>query len=123
APGRVSPWATEARLTDVRAAVLHSVGLAGAASGDEAPDPATVPPERRLVVRADELSLLDFSLAGVASAGEGWTALADAPTGVLNFYRRGDRLTDAALADVQSTDVLLATEEGPLRLPLPDPGR
>ena len=74
-------------------------------------------------MRADELSVSEFQLAGVATAGEGWTAFAYAPTGVLNAYRRGDRLADGSTAEVQSTDVMIATEEGPLRILLPDPGR
>jgi hypothetical protein len=87
------------------------------------PPPTPPPAERRLLVRADELAVSEFQLAGVASAGEGWTAFAYAPTGVLNAYRRGDRLADGTTGEVQSTDVLIATEEGPLRVLLPDPAR
>lgn len=124
AGGRLSLWATEARLSDVRAAVLLAARPEGAASGDGDPPPsAAPPPERRLLVRSDELSVSEFQLAGVASAGEGWTAFAYAPTGVLNAYRRGDRLADGSTADVQSTDVMITTEEGPVRILLPDPGR
>ena len=79
--------------------------------------------ERRLLVRADELSMSEFQLAGVASAGQGWTAFAYAPTGVLNAYKRGDRLADGTTTEVQSTDVMITTEEGPLRIALPEPGR
>jgi hypothetical protein len=31
----------------------------------------------------------------------------------------GDRLVDAQIRAVESTDVLLETDEGPLRIPLP----
>jgi hypothetical protein len=111
-------------LGDVRAAVLQIVRPAGAASGDGDPPPPLPPStERRLLVRADELSVSEFQLAGVASAGQGWTAFAYSPTGVLNAYRRGDRLADGTTTEVQSTDVMIATEEGPLRLLLPDPVR
>jgi hypothetical protein len=122
--GRLSLWAREVHLADVRAALLQAARAEGAASGDGDP-PATPPliPERRLLVRADELSVSEFQLAGVATAGEGWTAFAYAPTGVLNAYRRGDRLADGSTAEVQSTDVTIATEEGPVRILLPDPGR
>jgi hypothetical protein len=123
AGGRISLWATEARVTDIRAAVLQMARPAGAPSGDG--DPPVLPPstERRLLVRADELSVNEFQLAGVASAGQGWTAFAYAPNGVLNAYRRGDRLADGTTAEVQSTDVMITMEEGPLRIALPDPGR
>jgi hypothetical protein len=123
AGARLSLWASEARLADVRAAVLQIVRPAGAASGDGDPPPLPPSTERRLLVRTDELSVSEFQLAGVASAGQGWTAFAYSPTGVLNAYRRGDRLADGTLTEVQSTDVMITTEEGPLRLLLPDPGR
>ena len=125
AAGRLTLWAREARLSDVRAAVAQILSGGSAAGGDADPPrgPADPPPERRLVVRADELSMGEFQLAGVASAGEGWTAFAYAPTGVLNAYRRGDHLADGAVADVQSTDVLLANDEGPVRLLLPEASR
>jgi len=123
AGGRLSLWASEARLADVRAAVLQIARPAGAASGDGDPPPLPPSTERRLLVRTDELSVSEFQLAGVASAGQGWTAFAYSPTGVLNAYRRGDRLADGTMTEVQSTDVMITTEEGPLRLLLPDPRR
>jgi hypothetical protein len=111
-------------VADVRAAVLQMARLAGAPSGDGDPPPAPPPStERRLLVRADELSMSEFQLAGLASAGQGWTAFAYAPTGVLNAYKRGDRLADGTTTEVQSTDVMITTEEGPLRIALPEPGR
>ncbi|HEV7501897.1 MAG TPA: hypothetical protein VGQ33_17910, partial [Vicinamibacteria bacterium] len=123
--GHLSLWASEARLADVRAAVLLAIGATAtpapaASASPSAPVPSA---ERRLLVRADELAVSEFQLAGVASTGEGWTAFAYAPTGVLNAYRRGAHLADGTIAEVQSTDVLLTTEEGPVRVLLPDPGR
>ena len=76
-------------------------------------------PEPRLALRREELTVLEFQLAGVASAGESFVAFAYAPTGQLYAYRPGDRLADGVVRAVESTDVLLETEEGPLRLPLP----
>jgi hypothetical protein len=76
-------------------------------------------PEPRLGLRREELTVLEFQLAGVASTGEGFVAFAYAPTGQLYAYRPGDRLADGVVRAVESTDVLLETEEGPLRLALP----
>ena len=122
--GHISLWASEAHVADVRAAVLQMARLAGAPSGDGDPPPAApASTERRLLVRADELSMSEFQLAGVASAGQGWTAFAYSPTGVLNAYKRGGRLADGTTSEVQSTDVMITTEEGPLRIALPEPGR
>ena len=61
-------------------------------------------------------------LARVAASGEDWSAYAYSPTGRLIAYRQGARLADGSLRTIQSTDVLLDTEEGPLRVFLP-PGR
>jgi hypothetical protein len=127
AGARLSLWASEIPLSDVRAAVLQATRPEGAASGDgdatSAPATPAPPTERRLLVRADELSVSEFQLAGLASGKDGWIAFAYAPTGVLNAYRRGDRLADGSTAEIQSTDVMITTEEGGVRIPLPDPGR
>ena len=120
--GRLSLWASEVHLADVRAAVLQATRPEGAASGDgDPPASSPGPPERRLIVRADELSVSEFHLSGVATGGAGWTAFAYSPTGVLNAYRRGDRLADGSTAEIQSTDVMIATDEGAVRILLPDP--
>jgi hypothetical protein len=123
--GRLSLWASEARLVDVRAAVLLAAGAGGEVTGStpEGPSAPPIPAERRLLVRPDELAVSEFQLAGVGSAGEGWIAFAYAPTGVLNSYRRGDHLADGTTTEVQSTDVLITSEEGPLRVVLPDAAR
>jgi len=124
---RLSLWASEIPLADVRAAVLQATRPEGAASGDGDPPAAAATPaapsERRLLVRADELSVSEFQLAGLASGKDGWIAFAYAPTGVLNAYRRGDRLADGSTTEIQSTDVMITTEEGGVRILLPDPGR
>jgi hypothetical protein len=117
--GRVSLWAREVHLADVRAAVLQATPGTAAGGDGAAPAAPSLTPERRLLVRADELSVAEFQLAGLATAGEGWTAFAYAPTGVLSAYRRGDKLADGSTAEIQSTDVVIATEEGPVRILLP----
>jgi hypothetical protein len=129
--GRVSAWTRGVPLFAVRAAVLGAAGLSERIEEDRriverrsGPSEAPVPvargePEPRLTLRPEELAVLEFQVAGVASAGESFVAFAYAPTGRLYAYRPGDRLADAVVREVQSTDVLLETEEGPLRLPLP----
>jgi hypothetical protein len=66
---------------------------------------------------------MEFELAGVASAGDTWIAFAYSPTGVLNAYRPGDRLADGVIKSVESTDVVIETDEGPVRYPLAPLGR
>jgi hypothetical protein len=132
--GRVSLWAKDAAVTDLRAAILHGARLSERVEGErrlvlrstEGPVPSDVAPvtaivaERRLVVRPQELAAEEFQLAGLAQADGRWTAFVYSPTGDLYAYRSGDRLVDATVNAVESTDVLLQTEEGPLRVPLPD---
>ena len=129
--GRASVWTRDAPLGAVRAALLESAGLcerieeerrvlAGRSGTLEAPVPvARADPEPRLALRREELTVLEFQLAGVASAGDAFVAFAYSPTGQLYAYRAGDRLADAQVRAVESTDVLLETDEGPLRIPLP----
>src|SRR5262249_25392858 len=98
--------------------------LRHAPSTDEAVFPvAGTPPERRLVLRPQDLAVLEFELAGLASAGDAWIAFAYAPTGALNTYKPGDRLADGIVKTVESTDVVLETEEGRLRVEIPPPPR
>jgi hypothetical protein len=62
---------------------------------------------------------MEFELAGVASSGDGWVAFAYSPTGSLDAYKPGDSLADAVVKSVDSTDAVLETEEGPVRLTVP----
>jgi hypothetical protein len=129
--GRVSVWTKDAPLLAVRAAVLDATGFTERTEedhrvverrtgGNAAPVPvASAGGEPRLALRREDLTVLEFQLAGVASFGETFVAFAYAPTGQLYAYRPGDRLADGVVRAVESTDVLLETEEGPLRIALP----
>jgi hypothetical protein len=86
----------------------------------DAPTPvARSGPEPRLSLRREDLTVLEFQLAGIAASGDSFVVFAYAPTGQLYAYRPGDRLADGIVREVQTTDVLLETEEGPVRLALP----
>jgi hypothetical protein len=129
--GRASVWTKDAPLGAVRAALLEAAGLGERSeedrrvltspngTGEAAVPVARSAPEPRLSLRREELTVLELQLAGVASAGAEFTAFAYSPTGQLYAYRAGDRIVDAQVRAVESTDVLLETDEGPLRLPLP----
>jgi hypothetical protein len=80
-------------------------------------------PERRLILEPTDMAVLEFELAGVASAGTTWIALAYAPTGALNAYRVGDHLADGIVKSIDATDVVVETDEGPLRLAVAPAGR
>jgi hypothetical protein len=129
--GRVSIWAKALPVDVLRGAVLESAGLqetieddrhvvrpAGAAG---TPAPVTTgAPERRLVVEPAGLASLELHLSGLALSPEGWVALAYAPSGALFRYKRGDRLADATVSSIESTDLQIETDEGPVRVYLPD---
>jgi hypothetical protein len=130
--GRISLWTREAPATDVRALLLQAAGLEervveegrllerpGGNAETLAPL-ATAGVSRRLVMHPQELAVEEFVLAGIALSGEKRLALAYSPTGALYSYGPGDRLANGLVEAVESTDVLLSTEEGPLRLVLPD---
>ena len=130
--GRISLWTREAPATDVRALVLKAAGLEERVVDEgrllERPGgtaetlvPLAGPSvSRRLVMRPQELAVEEFVLAGIALSAEKRLALAYSPTGALYSYAPGDRLANGVVEAVESTDVLLNTEEGPLRLVLPD---
>ena len=129
--GRVSVFSKDAPLLALRSAVLDAAFLTERAEEDrrvvekrggagEAPAPvARSAPEPRLVLRREDLTVQELQLAGVAASGETFVAFAYAPTGQLYAYRAGDRLADGVVRAVESTDVLLETDEGPLRIALP----
>jgi len=119
-PGRISLWAREMPATDLWAAVMEAVGTTG---GVDASAPAGPNGPRRLDLRPEQLSIEEFEPAGLVASGGRWAALVYSPAGSLYVYRPGDRLADGSVSAVESTDVLLQTEEGPLRVPLPVPGR
>jgi hypothetical protein len=129
--GRVSLWAKDLPVADLRAAVIGAVGLEerfeeGRRILERAPGSAdalvpvagTPPPERRLALRPEDLAVVEFELAALATAGSGWIACAYSPTGTLNAYRAGDRLADAIVKAVESTDVVLEGDDGLVRVPI-----
>lgn len=129
--GRLSIWTRDAPLLDLRSAILDASGLEersedgrrlivrrGGSDDALAPVSESAPGERRLALKPQDLAVLEFELAGLAARGDEWSAFAYAPTGTLNAYRPGDRLADGVVRDIQSTDMLLDTDEGPLRVPI-----
>jgi hypothetical protein len=132
--GRVSVWARDTPLDVLRKAVLAAAGLTerveedrrilekAGGSDDSLVPVAGAPPDAQLVLRAQDLTVQEFDLAGLSSAGNGWVAYAYSSTGALHTYHVGDPLWDGAVQDIQSTDVELETDDGPLRVglgPLP----
>jgi hypothetical protein len=123
--GRASLWTRDVAVADLKSAVLIAGGLSEVRVESPASDGDDKEPAlgRKLVLRPQDLAVGEFTLAGVAHADGGWIALAYSPTGTLYAYRTGDRLGNGLVASVESTDVQLETEDGPLRILLPEIGR
>jgi hypothetical protein len=131
--GRLSVWASGVAVGELRRQVLAAAGLTERVEGERrvlerptggAAEPVPIaggPLERRLTLGPEEIAVLEFELAGVASAGADWLAFAYSPSGQLHSYRVGDPLADALVRAIQSTDVLIETSEGPLRIGLSPP--
>lgn len=129
--GRLSVWARDAPATALRQALLEAAGLherfeegrriveGAGANGDDVAPVAGDPADPRLQLRPQDVALIEFQPVGVATAGDAWIAFAYAPSGALHAFRAGDRLADARIKSVESTDVLLETDEGDLRLAIP----
>jgi hypothetical protein len=129
--GRVSVWTKDAPLTALRAVVLDAVGLNERIEDEQriverrngADETATAVArsgaEPRLALRRDELTVREFELAGVGSSDGRRFAFAYSPGGELFAYAPGDRLFDGAVRTIETGEVVLDTEEGPLRLVLP----
>lgn len=130
--GQVSVFARDAPVETVRTAVLEAAGLVerleeerrvlerrGAAAS--AAVPVTAGRAERLLAQREDLTASELELAGVASDGSALLAFAYSPTGALHAYRAGDRIADAVVASVQGDGVVLETEEGTVRVPLPAP--
>jgi len=129
--GRFSVWASGVPLLALRSALLDAASLVEHIEGEErvlerptgageTPVAITrVVPETRLTLRPEELAVLEFGLSGVASAGGRWLTFAYSPTGQLQSYAVGDRLADAVVHSIDSTDVVLETSEGLVRFALP----
>ena len=130
--GRVSLWVGDLPLPDVWGAVTQAAQLKerfedGRRLLERNPDTAEAlvpvassePDAPRLALRPGELTAGELGLVALATAADGWRAYAYTPTGTLVTYRKGDRLSDGVVGDIESTDVTLDTEEGPVRVLLP----
>jgi len=129
--GRVSVWTKDAPLGALRAAVLDAASLSERVEDERriverktgANEPAAPVArsgnEPRLTLERGDLTVGEFDVAGVGSAGERFVAFSYAPSGQMFSYTVGDRLADGVVRSVESTDVVLETEAGPLRLLVP----
>jgi hypothetical protein len=132
---RASVFARDVPLHELRPALLAAAGLRERIEEDrrllyrpEQPEEPAVAvarsgEESRLALATGDLVSSELELAGVASSGGAWIAFAYSPTGRLHAFRAGDRLADAVVKSVESTDATLDTDDGPLRLYLAPLGR
>jgi hypothetical protein len=133
--GRLSLFARETPLREMRRAVIAAAGLSeGSEEGRSVlrrtggSEEALVPVAANgggptLVLRARDLDVSELGLAGIATSGDGFLAFAYGPTGTLNVYRVGDRLAQAEIKSIDATGLVVETDEGRIRFELPPFGR
>jgi len=129
--GRTSVWTKDVPLAALRAAVLDAAGLDERIEDErrivvrrngagETPAPlARSGAAPRLALHREELTVREFELAGIGSASGRRLAFVYSPGGELFAYAPGDRLFDGIVRSVETSEVVLDTEDGPRRLLLP----
>jgi hypothetical protein len=130
--GRASLWVRDLALPDVWMATTRAAQLVERSEegrrllernpgSQEALVPVAAEPvdAARLRLGPRELSFAEIDLVAVATALGGWHAYAYTPTGTLVSYVAGEKLADGVVKDVQSTDVLVESDEGQERVFLP----
>lgn len=125
---KVSLFAREAPVSDVRRAVLLALGLDETReenarvlklrerAGDIGPIAATT--AARVIFRARDLTVEEMALAGIGKSAGELVAFVYAPLGEIVALRLGDTLADGVIAGLDPNGVLIDTAEGPVRISL-----
>lgn len=125
---KLSVFAREAPINDVRRAVLAALGLeetreenarllrSQGSAGDVGPIAATTPV--RVVFRAHDLTVDEMALAGIGRSADELVAFVYTPLGEVVALRLGDTLSDGVIAGLDANGVLIDTAEGPVRISL-----
>ena len=125
---KLSVFAREAPINDVRRAVLLALGLEETreenarilkprGSGGEA-GPIAATAAARIIFRARDLTVEEMALAGIGSSAGELVAFVYAPLGEIVALRLGDTLADGVIAGLDATSVQIDTAEGPVRISL-----
>ena len=126
---KLSVFAREASIGDVRRAVLAGLGVIesredGARvlrleSGSPGPGvPIAATNGARVVFRARDLTVEELALAGIGRAGDEYVAFVYAPLGEIVPIRLGDNLADGVIAGLDAQGLLVDSAEGPVRISL-----
>lgn len=126
---KLSVFAREASIGDIRRAVLAGLGvieareegarvlrLEGGSPGPGVPIAATN--GARVVFRARDLTVEELALAGIGRAGDEYVAFVYAPLGEIVPIRLGDNLADGVIAGLDAQGLLVDSAEGPVRISL-----
>jgi hypothetical protein len=125
---KISVFAREARIDDLRRAVLVALQLDETreessrilkrhdGQGEARPIAAT--PAARVIFRARDLTVEEMALAGIGKSESELVAFVYAPLGDIVAIRLGDTLADGVIAGLDANGVLIDTAEGPVRISL-----
>lgn len=123
---RVSVFAREALVSDIRRATLAASGLDEGREenvrvlryrnrpGDVAP--LTASAAGRVYFRARDLAVGELALAAIGRAADETTAFVYSPLGEIVALRVGDALADGFIAAIDPAGLLIDTAEGPVRI-------
>lgn len=125
---KVSVFAREAPVADLRAAVLAALRLEESREDGARvlrsplrpgePGPITASSVSRVFFRARDLSVDEMALAGIGRAGDEFVAFVYSPLGEIVALRAGDVLADGVIASLDAGAALVDTAEGPVRISL-----
>lgn len=125
---RLSVFAREAPITDLRRAVLAALRLDDlredgvrvlrSPTRPGEPGPITASPGGRVFFRARDLAVDEMALAGIGRSGEEFVAFVYSPLGEIVALRVGDVLADGVIAAIDAAATLVDTAEGPVRISL-----
>ena len=123
---KVSVFAREALLSDLRRAALGAAGLEESREENARVlryrnKPSEVAPlaqaaAGRIFFRARDLAVSELVLCGIGRLEEEMTAFVYSPLGEVVSLKVGDALADGFIAAVESSSILIDTSEGPVRI-------
>lgn len=123
---RLSVFAREAPIGDVRRAVLSALQLDETReentrvlklhehAGEVRPIAATT--AARIIFRARDLTVDEMALAGIGKSAGEFVAFVYAPLGEILALRLGDTLADGVIAGLDANGMLVDSAEGPVRI-------
>jgi hypothetical protein len=131
--GKVSLFARDAPMADVRRAILSALQLEETREegtrllkpwgGGGSAGPISATATARVIFRTRDLTVEEMALAGIGRSADEFVAFVYAPLGEIVAVRLGDNLADGVVAGLDANGLLIDSAEGPVRISLTTPAR